>query len=37
MPGKQPHEVVPSKILPFAVESAEKVARSRLQLFNADK
>ena len=35
--GKQPHEVVPYKILPFAVESAEKVARSRLQLFNADK
>jgi len=35
--GKQPHEVVPYKILPFAVESVEKVARSRLQLFNADK
>jgi len=35
--GKQPHEVVPYKILAFAVESVEKVARSRLQLFNADK
>jgi fructose-bisphosphate aldolase class II len=35
--GKRPHEVVPYKILPFAVESVEKVARSRLQLFNADK
>ena len=35
--GKRPQEVVPYKILPFAVESVEKVARSRLQLFNADK
>jgi fructose-bisphosphate aldolase, class II len=33
--SKQPHEVVPYKILPFAVDSVEKVARSRLQLFNA--
>jgi fructose-bisphosphate aldolase, class II len=35
--GKQPHEVVPYKILPFAVESVKKVARSRLKLFNADR
>jgi len=32
---KQPNEVVPYKILPFAVEAVEKVARSRLELFNA--
>jgi fructose-bisphosphate aldolase, class II len=30
---KQPHEVVPYKILPFAVESVKQVARSRLRLF----
>jgi fructose-bisphosphate aldolase class II len=35
--AKQPHEVVPYKILPFAVESVKKVARSRLKLFNADR
>jgi fructose-bisphosphate aldolase, class II len=35
--AKQPHEVVPYKILPFAVESVETVARSRLQLFNAHR
>src|SRR6266404_5773675 len=35
--SKQPHEVVPYKILPFAVESVKKVARSRLKLFNADR
>jgi len=35
--AKQPHEVVPYKILPFAVESVKKVARSRLNLFNGDK
>src|ERR1700746_113898 len=29
--GKQPHEVVPYKILPFAVESAKNVARTRLK------
>jgi fructose-bisphosphate aldolase, class II len=34
--GKQPQEVVPYKILPFAVESAKEVVRSRLKLFNAD-
>ena len=34
--AKLPHEVVHYKILPFAVESAKKVARSRLNLFNAD-
>jgi fructose-bisphosphate aldolase, class II len=34
---KQPDEVVPYKILPFAVESVKKVARSRLKLFNADR
>ena len=32
---KEPDEVVPSKILPFALESVEQVARSRLALFNA--
>jgi fructose-bisphosphate aldolase, class II len=32
--SKQPNEVVPYKILPFAVAAVEKVARSRLQLFN---
>jgi fructose-bisphosphate aldolase, class II len=35
--AKQPHEVVPYKILPFAVESVKEVARSRLRLFNADR
>ena len=32
---KQPEEVVPYKILPFAVKSVEEVAKSRLALFNA--
>jgi fructose-bisphosphate aldolase, class II len=32
---KEPNEVVPYKILPFAVQSVEAVARSRLALFNA--
>ena len=31
---KQPDEVVPYKILPFAVETVKEVARSRLRLFN---
>src|SRR5215471_2214795 len=31
---KQPNEVVPYKILPFAVESVKQVALSRLRLFN---
>jgi fructose-bisphosphate aldolase class II len=31
---KQPGEVVPYKILPFAVESVKQVVRSRLRLFN---
>ena len=35
--SKQPNEVVPYKILPFAVDSVEKVARSRLELFNAGR
>ena len=35
--SKQPNEVVPYKILPFAVESVKEVARSRLKLFNADR
>ena len=35
--AKQPHEVVPYKILPFAVESVKNVVRSRLALFNGDK
>jgi fructose-bisphosphate aldolase class II len=34
---KQPHEVVPYKILPFAVNSVGHVARSRLRLFNSDR
>jgi fructose-bisphosphate aldolase, class II len=33
--SKEPDEVVPYKILPFAVKSVEAVARSRLALFNA--
>jgi len=32
--AKQPNEVVPYKILPFAVESVKQVVRSRLRLFN---
>src|SRR5499427_3805400 len=32
---KQPHEVVPYKILPFAVESVKQVTRSRLRLFSS--
>jgi len=32
---KQPDEVVPYKILPFAVDSVKKAALSRLALFNA--
>lgn len=31
---KQPHEVVPYKILPFAVEAVKQIALSRLRLFN---
>ena len=34
---KRPDEVVPYKILPFAVESVKQVARSRLRLFNGAK
>ena len=34
--AKQPDEVVPYKILPFAVESVKQVARSRLRLFNGN-
>jgi fructose-bisphosphate aldolase class II len=33
--SKEPDEVVPYKILPFAVKSVEEVARLRLALFNA--
>ncbi len=33
--GKQPDEVVPYKILPFAVDAVKEAARSRLALFNA--
>jgi fructose-bisphosphate aldolase class II len=33
--AKQPNEVVPYKILPFAVESVKQVALSRLRLFNS--
>src|SRR5262249_24767689 len=32
--AKQPHEVVPYKILPFALEPVKQVARSRLTLFS---
>lgn len=35
--SKQPHEVVPYKILPFAVESVKQVASSRLRLFNSGR
>jgi len=35
--AKQPGEVVPYKILPFAVESVKKVASSRLNLFNREE
>jgi fructose-bisphosphate aldolase, class II len=35
--AKRPDEVVPYKILPFAVESVKKVASSRLNLFNSEK
>jgi fructose-bisphosphate aldolase, class II len=35
--AKQPTEVVPYKILPFAVESVKQVARSRLKLFNGEQ
>jgi len=33
---KQPNEVVPYKILSFAVDSVKQVVRSRLKLFNGD-
>jgi len=35
--AKRPDEVVPYKILPFAVESVKKVASSRLNLFSGEK
>ncbi|OAF13086.1 tagatose-bisphosphate aldolase [Bradyrhizobium centrolobii] len=35
--AKRPDEVVPYKILPFAVESVKKAASSRLNLFNGEK
>jgi fructose-bisphosphate aldolase, class II len=35
--AKQPNEVVPYKILPFAVESVRQVVASRLSLFNAPR
>ena len=35
--AKRPDEVVPYKILPFAVESVKKVASSRLNLFSSEK
>src|SRR5262245_7133707 len=34
---KQPHEVVPYKVLPFAVDAVRQVARSRLTLFNSGR
>jgi fructose-bisphosphate aldolase, class II len=33
--AKQPDEIVPYKILPFAMESVKQVVRSRLKLFSA--
>ena len=33
--AKQPHEVVPYKILPVVVEEVKQVTRSRLRLFNS--
>jgi len=33
--AKESHEVVPYKILPFAVESVKEIALSRLKLFNS--
>lgn len=33
--AKQPHQVVPYKILPFAVDAVKEVVSSRLQLFNS--
>jgi fructose-bisphosphate aldolase class II len=33
--AKQPHQVVPYKILPFAVDAVKQVVSSRLQLFNS--
>jgi fructose-bisphosphate aldolase, class II len=35
--SQQPNEVVPYKVLPFAVEAVEEVVRSRLKLFNAGR
>jgi fructose-bisphosphate aldolase, class II len=35
--GVQPHQVVPYKILPFAVESVKRVVLARLELFNRIK
>jgi fructose-bisphosphate aldolase class II len=35
--AKQPDEVVPYKVLPFAVDSVKEVVISRLKLFNADR
>jgi fructose-bisphosphate aldolase, class II len=35
--AKQPDQVVPYKILPFAVEAVKEVALSRLKLFNGDR
>jgi fructose-bisphosphate aldolase class II len=35
--ARRPDEVVPYKILPFAVESVKKVASSRLNLFSREK
>lgn len=35
--AKQPNEVAPYKILPFAVESVKQIVRSRPRLFNDEK
>ena len=35
--AKQPDEIVPYEILPFAVESVKQVVRSRLRLFNGEE
>jgi len=35
--ARQPDEVVPYRILAFAVESVKQVARSRIELFNGER
>jgi fructose-bisphosphate aldolase class II len=35
--GKQPNEVAPYKILPFAVDAVKEIVASRLRLFNGER